>query len=366
MIPDLYYQLALSFIPGIGPIQARNLLDHFGNARAIFLAPASRLKNINGIGETKAEHIKSFNGFAEIDNEIRFIEQNNIKPLFINDPGYPKRLLNCSDAPLMLFFKGSVDLNASRIVAIVGTRNYTDYGRLLTEKFVGELSCHDIIIVSGLAYGIDVIAHQAALHHQMQTIAVLAHGLGTIYPPTHSQLASKMIEHGGLLTEFHSSTNPDRHNFPTRNRIVAGMSDATIVIETGIKGGSMITAELANGYNKDVFAFPGRINDSRSAGCNRLIFENKACLLTCAGDLVDMMGWGSPRDKQINRQRQIFIELSQEEKMVIEILGQRELMHIDEINLGCTLSNSTIASAILNLELLGLVRSLPGKMYGLL
>ena len=365
-MPDLYYQVALSYIPGIGPVQARNLLDHFRDARAIFLAPASRLKNINGIGEIKAEQIKSFNAFAEVEKEIRFIEHNKIKTLFITDPAYPKRLLNCCDAPILLYFKGSVDLNVSKVVAIVGTRHHTDYGKQLTEKLVEELSSYDILIVSGLAYGIDVIAHQAALQHQMQTVAVLAHGLGTIYPPAHSRLARRMIEQGGLLTEFNSSTNPDRHNFPTRNRIVAGMSDATIVIETGIKGGSMITAELANGYNKDVFAFPGRVNDTRSAGCNRLIFDNKACLLTCAADLVEIMGWGSPREKSINRQRQIFIELSPEEKMVIDILGQRELVHIDEINLNCALSNSTIASAILNLELQGLVRSLPGKMYGLL
>ncbi|HEX7904091.1 MAG TPA: DNA-processing protein DprA [Chitinophagaceae bacterium] len=363
---DLLYQIALSLTPNIGPVQAKILIEQLGSAEAIFKTKATQLKSIEGIGEIRANSIKGFSKFAEAEDEIKFIEKYNIVPLFITDKNYPQRLLNCYDSPELLYYKGNADLNTSKIVSIVGTRNHTDYGKQLTEKLVKELAEQHVLVVSGLAYGIDAIAHKAALKNNLQTVGVLAHGLDQIYPTHHSSLAKDMIKEGGLLTEFRSRTNPDKHNFPTRNRIVAGMSDATIVIETGIKGGSMITAELANSYNKDVFAFPGKITDSKSVGCNFLIKSNKATLLTEAKELVELMGWEEKSRKSTARaQKEFFIELSQEEKIVINILKEKDGVHIDELNYKSGLSSSAVAAAMLNLELQNVILSLPGKIYQL-
>ena len=321
---------------------------------------------MEGIGTIAARSIKKFSDFENAEAELRFIEKYKIKTCFLSDKGYPQRLLNCYDSPTLLFYKGDADLNASKIVAIIGTRKYTDYGKQQTEKLIEELSSQNILVVSGMAYGIDAIAHKASLKNELPTVGVLGHGLDQIYPPDHSNLAKELLKHGGgLLTEFRSNTKPDKHNFPTRNRIVAGMSDATIVIETGEKGGSMITAELANGYNKDVFALPGRISDNKSAGCNFLIRNNKAMLLTGAEDLVEVMGWQEKSQKAIKSQRALFIELSKDEKIIVDILKEKDLIHIDELNFKSGLSSSSMAAAILNLELQGVVATLPGKLYKL-
>ena len=371
MNKELLYQVALTLIPNIGAVQAKILLQHYEPAE-IFKAKRTDLERIEGIGGFKANSIKSFTDFKTVEAEIAFIEKYNIRPLFITDPEYPKRLLNCYDSPTLLYFKGNADLNASKIIAVIGTRNHTDYGRQLTEKLIDELAELPITVISGLAYGIDAIAHKSSLKNNLPTIGVLAHGLDQVYPLQNAAMAKDMIkQNGGLLTEFRSDTTPDKHNFPTRNRIVAGMSDATIVIETGIKGGSMITAELANGYNKDVFAFPGKVTDSKSAGCNYLIKNNKAVLLTEAKELVEIMGWEEEiprfaRDKQnVKKQKELFIELSPEEKKIINILREKESAHIDEINLQSGLSSSGVAAAILSLELQNVVVSLPGKPYRL-
>lgn len=265
----------------------------------------------------------------------------------------------------MLFYKGSANLNDSRVVAIVGTRRCSEYGRQMTEKIVTDLAATGVLIVSGLAYGIDAMAHKNALRSNLATVGVLAHGMGEIYPPEHNTLAREMLNRGGLLTEFWSITKPDKHHFPTRNRIVAGMSDCTVVVETGLKGGSIITAELANGYNRDVFAFPGKTTDSKSAGCNALIKNNKAVLLTDAGQLVELMGWNEKQKPATKKQKELFIDLDEHEKILFEMLLLKEPMHIDELNLKSKLSNSAVASAILNLELKNVVISKPGKMYGL-
>ena len=272
---DLLYQIALTLIPNIGPVQAKILLQHC-NPDEIFHAKKSFLEKIEGIGAVRAASITAFRDFSKVEEEIKFIEKYKIKPLFIGSKEYPQRLLNCYDSPTILYYKGNADLNASKIIAVIGTRNHTEYGKQLTENLINDLAASNITVVSGLAYGIDALAHKAALKNNLPTIGVLAHGLDQVYPPLHAGLAKDMIKNnGGLLTEFRSYTTPDKHNFPTRNRIVAGMSDATIVIETGIKGGSMITAELANSYNKDVFAFPGKTTDSKRAGCNYLIKSNR-------------------------------------------------------------------------------------------
>lgn len=364
---ELLYQLSLSVIPNIGPVQAKILLQHC-NPEEIFHAKKSFLEKIEGIGPVRAASIASFKDFKKAEAEIKFIEKYNIQPLFLTDTNYPKRLLNCYDSPVLLYYKGEADLNAAKTLAIIGTRKNTDYGRQVTEKLVKELAVQNILVISGLAFGIDAIAHRAAIKNGLPTVGVLAHGLDHIYPPDHSGLAKEIIkQQGGLLTEFKSRSIPDKHNFPTRNRIVAGMCDATVVIETDSRGGSMITAELANNYNKDVFAVPGKLTDSKSAGCNYLIRNNKAILLTDATELLQVMNWDEnlKKRKEKNIQRELFIELTAEEKILLTVLSEKDKLHIDEINSKSGLSSSAVAAGILNLELQNLILSLPGKLYQL-
>lgn len=365
MSPELLYQVALTLVPNIGDIHAKSLINHFGNASAVFSASKKELEALEGIGTVRANSIKKFNDFARAEEEIKFIEKYKIQPLFLNDKNYPQRLLNCYDSPALLYYKGIADLNTSRIVAIVGTRNNSEYGKNICEKLVEELSEEDVIIVSGLAFGIDSIAHKASIKYGLKTIGVLAHGLDKIYPSQNSSLARQMMADGGLLTEFKSGTIPDKPNFPSRNRIVAGISDAIIVIESGIKGGSLITAELANGYNKDVFAYPGRVNDGKSEGCNFLIKNNKAALITSPNDVLENMGWRKKKNFAAKKQRELFIELTADEKIVIDILQTQEQVHIDELFIKSKLSSSAIAAALLMLEMQNVVSTLPGKIYKL-
>lgn len=368
MSSDLLYQLALTEVPNIGCVRAKILIAEFGSAEKVFKTKLYLLEKIEGIGSLAANAIKAFHDFSNAEEEIKFIEKYKITPLFLTDKNYPQRLLNCYDSPILLFYKGNADLNASKVIAVVGTRNHTDYAKQQTDKLIKELNEQNVLVVSGMAYGIDALAHKAALKNDLPTVGVLAHGLDQIYPYEHSNLAKDMLkDNGGLLTEFRSKTKPDKHNFPTRNRIVAGMSDATIVIETGIKGGSMITAELANGYNKDVFAYPGKVSDTKSAGCNYLIKTNKAMLLTDAQELIEIMGWEERAKslKEKKSQREIFIELSKDEKIIIDILKEKDSVHIDDLNFHSGLSSSATAAAILNLELQSVVISLPGKVYKL-
>jgi len=365
MSDDLLYQIALTLVPNIGPVQAKILTEHFGNAQNIFTASKNQLGNIEGIGAIKAKSIKTFDNFSTAEREIAFIEKHKIETFFLKDEKYPKRLLNCYDSPTLLYFRGNADLNTAKIISIIGTRNNTEYGRQQTEQLISELQSHQILIVSGLAYGIDAIAHKTAVLNNKPTVGVLAHGLDKIYPSQHAALAKQMLLNGGLLTEFRQETLPEKHNFPRRNRIVAGMADATVVIETAVKGGSMITAELANDYNRDVFAFPGKVTDSKSAGCNQLIKNNKAVLLTDTAQLIEMLGWSEKKVKR-KEQKELFISLSDDEQILINILKEKETVHIDEIFLKSGLTSSTIASAMLNLEFQNAVTSLPGKMYRLL
>ncbi|MGQ0740460.1 MAG: DNA-processing protein DprA [Bacteroidota bacterium] len=367
MNSELLYQLALTLIPNIGPVQAKILLQHC-EAEEIFHAKKHFLEKIEGIGPIRADSIKQFKDFSKAEEEIKFIEKYKIKTLFLTDKAYPKRLLNCYDSPTLLYYKGEADLNAAKIVCIIGTRSHTDYAKQVTDKLVKELAEQNVTIVSGLAFGVDAIAHKAALKNELPTIAVLAHGLDQVYPAEHTGLANDIIKHeGGLLTEFRSKTKPDKHNFPGRNRIVAGMSDATVVIETDIKGGSMITAELANGYNKDVFAVPGKTTDPKSTGCNYLIKTSKALLLTDAKDLLETMGWQDKKSQKANRkfQKELFIELLPDEKIIVNILKEKEAVHIDEINPRSGLSSGAVAAAMLSLELQNVIVSLPGKLYRL-
>jgi len=268
---ELLYQIALTLVPNIGDIHAKALINNFETAAAVFSASKKDLESLEGIGTVRANSIKKFNDFKRAEEEVAFVEKYKITPLFLTDKNYPQRLLNCYDSPSILYYKGNADLNSPKIIAIVGTRTHNEYGKTLCEKLIEELASEDVIIISGLAFGIDSIAHKTSVKYNVKTIGVMAHGLDMVYPSQNSGLAKQMITNGGLLTEFKSQTKPDRQNFPSRNRIVAGISDAIVVIESGIKGGSLITAELGNGYNKDVFAFPGRVNDTKSEGCNFLI-----------------------------------------------------------------------------------------------
>lgn len=364
MQDELYYQLALTMVPNIGCVQAKILLQHL-EPEKIFHAKRSALEKIEGIGSVRAGAIQAFRDFHKVEEEMRMIEKLRIRPLFITDRDYPQRLLHCYDSPTLLFYKGQANLNAPKIIAVIGTRSHTEYGRQLTEKIIRDLAPLQPLVISGLAFGIDALAHKAALKYGLSTIGVLAHGLDMLYPPEHQTLARDMLRQGGLLSEFRCKVIPDKHHFPTRNRIVAGMCDLVIVIETGSKGGSMITAELANGYNKDVFAYPGRATDSKSAGCNQLISSNKAVLLQDAQQLTELMNWEEKKKPAKLLQRELFVELNEEEKKVVQLLREKEHTHIDELNIRSGMSSSAVAAALLQMELRGIVQALPGKLYGL-
>lgn len=360
---DLLYQIAITLIPNIGDVNAKALIHHFGTAKSIFQSSRKELENIEGMGAVRVNSIIQFKDFARAEEEIKFIDKFNIRPLFITDPDYPQRLLNCFDSPVMLYYRGNADLNSSRMVTIVGTRNNSEYGRVICEKLIDELSEENIVVISGLAFGIDSIAHKTSLKNNVPTIGVLAHGLDRLYPAQNRNLATQMIGNGGIITDFRSKTLPDRQNFPSRNRIAAGLSDCIVVIESGKKGGSLITAELGNGYNKDVFAFPGKISDSKSEGCNYLIKTNKAALITSAADLLENMCWNKNKKIKVKKQKSLFIELSAEEKILTDLLKIQDQMHIDELYFKSKLNSSAVAQALLMLEMNGVIISLPGKMY---
>ena len=364
--PDLVYQLALTNIPGVGPVHAKTLVEHFGTAHAIFNASLHKLQRIDGIGEMRAKAIREKPDLAAAEKEVAWMQQHEVEALFVTNANYPQRLLNCYDPPTLLFRKGPADLNASKIVAVVGTRSSSDYGKRMTEKVIGGLAAAGVTVVSGLAYGIDAMAHKASLANQLPTIAVLAHGLDQIYPAENTGLSKEILKQGGaLLSEYSTATIPDKHNFPTRNRIVAGMSDAVVVIESGAKGGSMLTAELANGYNRDVFAVPGRITDHKSAGCNLLIRMNKAALISTAADLLTLMGWTTNGTGPVSVNLKDLPALTPVEQKIFDLLDQNETMHLDEINLRSGEASGAIAAAILNLELQNVIASLRGKTYRL-
>jgi DNA processing protein len=363
----LTYQIALTLVPHIGPVQAKILLQHL-KPEEIFASKKGILERIEGIGPFRANAIRRFRDFDLAEKEAVFIQDKKIRVLLYGSEDYPQRLSHCFDPPTLLYVKGDIDLNAPRVIGVIGTRGNTDYGKQVTEKFIGALEGSQTVIISGLAYGIDALAHRSALKHSLPTAAVLAHGLNHLYPPEHSPIAKEMIRNGGgIITEFNTSFKPDKHNFPLRNRVVAGLCDAIVVIESGIKGGSMITAELANGYNRDVFAFPGRAGDQKSAGCNYLIRNNKAALVTDTQELLEAMGWIEEKEKKPRRhQRELFLELNSEEHLIVEILKTADTVHIDEIRERSGLTPGAVASGLLSLEFKSVISSRPGKTYQLL
>lgn len=358
---ELYYQLALTFVPNVGAKTGRALLDRFGSAANVFKAPSKELKLIDGITEIRAKAFRDEEIFKRAAKEVEFILKHDIQPIYYKH-NYPERLANCSDAPQLLFYKGNANLSATKIVAIVGTRKNTDYGTKICEELVeGLQSLEDVLVISGLALGIDAIAHKKSLALGIPTVGVLGHGHDIVYPAMHKQLAAQMTEHGGILTEFISGTTLDRNNFPMRNRIVAGLSDVTVVVESNKTGGALITAHMASGYNREVAAFPGRVSDNRSAGCNELIRTNVAAMITKAEDLVEMMNWTETKPKAV--QRQLFINFSPEEQKIVDLLQSKESVHADELFHHTGFASSILAATLLQLEMQGLVKSLPGKLY---
>jgi DNA processing protein len=351
-------------VPGVGDVAAKKLIAFCGSPEAVFESKKNHLLKIPGMGEITASSIVNHSVFERAEKELKFIERNKIKPLFYLDEAYPKRLKHCADSPIMLYLKGNANLNNHKIVSIVGTRNASEYGKKITQQLIEDLKQHEVTIVSGLAYGIDICAHKAAIQQHLSTVAVLAHGLDRIYPAVHKSTADKMLENGAWLTEFMSETIPDRENFPKRNRIVAGMSDAVIVIEAALTGGALITAEIANTYNRDVFAVPGKLEDAYSAGCNRLIKTNKAALLESAKDIAYLLNWDN-LTAQTKPQQSLFIELNMEEEKVVNVLKEKGNVAIDELCLHAEYPMSKVAGILLNLEFNGVIKSLPGKVYQL-
>lgn len=358
-------KLALSLLDGVGPVLARQLVAYIGDVPDIFKSKKKDLLAIPGIGEKTVEVILHHkDAFKRAELEMLFIEKHEIRPLFYADKEYPFRLKSYDDSPVVLFYKGTADLDHHRIVAIIGTRSPTEWGKLLCEKLIEDLYEYQVMVVSGLAYGVDITAHRKCLEMDIPTIGVMGNGLDKLYPSAHLPTSKKMIEKGGLLTQFITRTKPDRENFPMRNKVVAGMSDAIVVVESGQEGGSMITAEFANLYNKDVFAFPGRTGDPLSAGCNQLIKRHKAALIENAQDLAVSMNWEKSSIQSI--QRSLFVELNENEQHVVQLLKQHEYLSIDRMYQEIKQSPSEIAGLLLELEFKGLIKALPGKKYMLI
>lgn len=356
------YEIALVLVQGVGDVNGKKLIAYCGGAEAVFCESRKSLLKIPGIGENTVNCIVSQRTLLQAEREMRFIERNGVRPLFYLDKDYPKRLQHCHDSPMMLYYKGNADLNAEKVVGIVGTRNVTDYGRNVIDKITQELSSDNVLIISGLAYGVDTVAHRSALKYGLATVGVLGHGLQIIYPAENYKLAQNMIEKGGILTEFLSDTKPDRENFPKRNRIVAGMVDCLVVAESALKGGAMITADIANSYDREVFAIPGRMGDTYSEGCNHLVKTNRADMMESAADLRYIMRWDHDT-KVVAKQMRLFRDFSDDEKQVLDVFGNERVIHLDQIIVGTELTPTKIASVLLSLEFDGIVTALPGKRY---
>ena len=341
----------------------KKLIAYCGGAEAVFKESKKNLLLIPGIGSVIANSIVSQDLLSAAEFEMTFMDQNNIKPIYFLDD-YSFRLKQCGDAPILLYTQGTIDLNAKKIISIVGTRRATDYGKHSTERLIEGLSdFDDVLVVSGLAYGIDISAHKACLKYNVPTLAVLAHGLDRIYPQLHSQVSKEIQKQGGLLSDFMSGTPPNRENFPKRNRIIAGLADATLVVEARKKGGALITADIANSYSRDVFAVPGRVGDVNSEGCNNLIRRNQAALVQSFADIGYLMNWDKEVPKNESKQGSLFLDLDRDEQEVMGILASKEKLNMDMIALQAKLSIPIIMQVLLQLELKGIVRNLPGNLY---
>ena len=361
---DLLYQIALGFIPQVGAVMARKLVALAGSAEAVFREKKKTLESIPRINTSIAEAIHSAEVMQKAEQELAFIEKEGIRTLYFQDKRFPYRLKEVADAPFLLYLKGDIDLNHKKILAVVGTRKATVNGKNNCSQLIEKLreKNHNPIIASGLAYGIDVCAHQAALTNQLKTVAVLGHGLDLLYPSSHRAIAEKIQAHGALISEFPSGTKMDPRHFIRRNRIIAALSDAVVVVESAARGGSLNTAEVANSYNRDVFAFPGRTNDAASEGCNTLIKRHKANLITNYEDVEYFMGWDQPKQDAV--QKKLFVELTPDEQLIYDSIDTEKL-HVDLLAEKTKLSLNKLATTLLNMEFKGVIQTLPGKYYGL-
>jgi DNA processing protein len=355
--------MALHFVPGIGDYLTRQLVSYCGSAQQVFKLSKSKLLKVPGIGEVTASAIPGGKTYQQAEKEFRKAEREDARILFFIDKAYPTRMRNIDDAPVLFYIKGNINLNVPKVVAIVGTRQATDYGRSQVEAILEGLKAHETLIVSGLAYGIDIHAHKCALKNALATIGVLGSGIDIIYPASHKDIARKMINQGGLVSEHHFGTKPDAHNFPARNRIIAGLCDALVVVEAALKGGALITAEIANSYNRDVFAVPGNIGETYSEGCNKLIKINKANLMTSVADLEYIMNWKVDMrpDNQLSLDLGLF---DKDELRVMEALREKSTPSwIDELSIKTDIDHGYLSSLLLSLEFKNAVVSLPGKLY---
>lgn len=358
-------QIAVSLLQGIGPVRARQLLSKVPDISCLFQYSIKELADTTGVSRKLLQQMNRELAMSRAEKEISFIERNKIQTYFFTEENYPRRLRQCEDAPILLYGKGNMALNPPMTVAIVGTRKATEYGKQTCEELIQNFAGKDILVVSGLAYGIDICVHQLCLKHNIPTVGVLGHGLDRLYPQAHKNAARRMLENGGLLTEFLSGTLPDRENFPMRNRIVAGMCDATIVVESKNKGGSLITAELANDYSRDVFAVPGNIGQQFSEGCNQLISQSKAHLFMNPAHFLKWMSWNDEK-KVKTVQRELFQELNDEERVMVNILQSEGQQNMDSLASKSDTPISKTSVLLLQLEMSGWVKALPGQKYALL
>ncbi len=362
---ELLHTLALQHVSRVGGVLAKRLVHHCGSSEAVFKTSRRALLAIDGVGELIVKELMDPDHLRAASEELKFIKDNAIDHVCYTDTDYPERLKHCIDGPIVLFKSGNINLSNKRVVSIVGTRKITSSGKYFCEKLIADLVPLDPVIVSGFAYGIDITAQKAAMHLGLQTIGCLAHGLNQIYPKVHKKYVSDIEKHGGFYTDFWSSDTFDRNNFLKRNRIIAGISEATIVIESAEKGGSLVTADIAHSYDREVFAVPGRPSDTYSVGCNNLIKQQKAHLLTSAADLVYILGWELAQREKVSIQKRLFVELDDTEKKVYNILKQTDKELLDVIALNCDMPVHKVTATLLSMELKGVVRPLPGKLFEL-
>ncbi|WP_425235214.1 DNA-processing protein DprA [Ulvibacterium sp.] len=360
---ELIAVLRLQNAPYIGDVTAKKLIAHCGSPEAVFDDKLHHLKKIDGIGTAKLKGLFDSEHLEAAQAEYQFILENDITCSYFMDSDYPSYLKHCIDSPILLFMRGNLDLEARKIISVVGTRNVTSYGMAFCEAFIEDIAPLNPIIVSGFAYGVDICIQKAAMKHGLQTIGCLAHGLNQIYPKVHSRYMTDVEKNGGFLSEFWSTQNPDRENFLKRNRIIAGMSEATVVVESAERGGSLVTANMAHGYNRDVFAVPGRAGDKFSSGCNNLIKQQKAHMLTSAADLIYLLDWELEKEETKTVQKQLFIELDETEKSIYTYLQKEGKQLLDSIALECSLPVFKASSTLLNMEMKGIIRPLPGKLF---
>lgn len=367
MEKDLRFKIALTFTEGVGGIIFRHLVAHFGSAENVLAASTERLLKVQGIGQNIAQQVKKANAQLHIaDALITRAQKEGVEIMSYQDTNYPKRLKSLYDCPPLLYSKGKVDYNAPRTIGIVGTRNVTETGKNVTQNLVEQLAKHNVTVVSGLAYGVDIEAHKAAIKHNLPNIAVMANGLDVVYPAVHKKYVPDIISNGSLLTENTFGTQPIRQLFLSRNRIIAGLSDVVVVVESAKKGGSLVTAEFANNYHRDVFAVPGAIDSKYSEGTNSLIKRNKAQIYTGVDDIIEQLNWDveTPKQQLNETEREIdWGRFSDEESLVLKILFEKIEMQIDNLSFESNVPLNRLASLLLNLEFQDVIKALPGKKF---